>query len=292
MKKRNIIEYCTGYLYLLPILIMVGTFILFPSIRSITLSFFKWPGYGEMEFVGLQNYIKMFTADRYFYGAFIHTFLFTFIATAGTVIIGFLMALFIDLKFPLWKTYRFVFFLPVTFSAVAVALLMTRIVGPNGLISNVLSVVGLESLEVSWLGKELALITISFIIVWQFSGFTMIFFLAGLKNISVELYDAAIVDGASTIRRIISITIPLLKNVFAVVILVQLIFSFKAFAIFWVMTQGGPAGATEVLGTYIYRNAFNRGLMGYSSVAAVVVIVVAITFSLIYASVLGYRRKK
>ncbi len=291
-QRRNLQEYFSGYFYLLPILIIVGTFILYPAVKSLILSFVEWPGYGEMKFVGLKNYVEMFTDDRYFWAAFRHTFYFAFLATAGTVIFGFIMALLVDLKFPLWKAYRFVFFLPVTFSAVAVALIMTRIVGPNGLINNTVKMLGLHFLEANWLGQKLALTTISIIVIWQFSGFTMIFFLAGLKNIPEELYDAATVDGATIMRRIVSITIPLLKNVFAVVLLVQLLFSFKAFAIFWIMTEGGPAGATEVLGTFIYKNAFSKTLMGYASAASVVVILIAVAFSLLYASILGYGKQK
>lgn len=287
-RRRGLPEHISGYLYLLPVILLVGVFVLYPAIQSVILSFVEWPGYGDYEFVGFDNYIRMFAEDRYFWAAMQQTLYFALVATGGTVIIGFVMALLVDIEFPMWKAFRFVFFLPVTFSAVAVGLIMSRVFGPNGLVNAALEAVNLSVLKINWLGREMALTTISLILVWQYSGFTMIFFLAGLKNIPTELYDAATVDGASLLRRVFSITIPLLKNVFAVVLLVQLIFSFKAFALFWIMTQGGPAGATEVLGTFIYRGAFARGLIGYSSASAVVVILISMAFSVVYATILGY----
>jgi ABC-type sugar transport system permease subunit len=288
MAKRDMREYITGYIFLLPVFVLVGLFVLYPVLRTILLSFYEWPGFGKQKFVGLDNYVRLFAEDRYFWATMRHTVFFAGFTTAGTVSLGFLMALLVDLRFPMWKVYRFVFFLPVTFSAVAVGLIMARIVGPSGLFNSMAVQLGLDAFQADWLGRELALTTICLIIIWQFSGFTMIFFLAGLKNIPVELYDAALVDGASTFRRIVSITVPLLKHVFAVVLLVQLIFSFKAFAIFWIMTEGGPAGATEVLGTFVYRSGFGRGLLGYASSGAVVIIVIAVACSLVYATVLGY----
>jgi raffinose/stachyose/melibiose transport system permease protein len=160
---------------------------------------------------------------------------------------------------------------------------------PYGLLNTILGVLGLEQLQLVWLGnRNTAMLAIVFMTVWQFSGFPMIFFLAGMQNIDPELYESAEIDGASTMRRIFSITIPLLKHVFSIIFMLQLIFSFKVFDIVWITTQGGPAGATEVLGTHLYQDAFRKNAFGYASVISVIMFSVATILSIIYIRVSGY----
>ena len=109
-----------------------------------------------------------------------------------------------------------------------------------------------------------------------------------MQNIDEELYEAAVIDGASTARRIFSITIPLLKNVFSILTILQIILAFKVFDIIFIMTGGGPAGQTEVLGTLLYRSAFKLHDFGSASVIAVIMLVVAVIFSVVYIKVSGY----
>ena len=147
----------------------------------------------------------------------------------------------------------------------------------------------LVSLQRIWLADAGGAIAIVIMVsIWQYSSFPMLFFLAGMQNIDEELYEAAIIDGASTARRIFSITIPLLKNVFSILMILQLIFAFKVFDIIYVMTGGGPAGQTEVLGTLLYRSAFKLRDLGSASVIAVIMLVLALVFSIIYIKISGY----
>lgn len=287
--KRDYGEYATFYVFMLPAVLFIALFILYPMIQSLILPFFRWKGYGELTFVGLKNYQTMFGKDEFFWTALTNSLLFSVLATVGTVSIGFVLAVLIDFKIRFWAAYRFLFFLTVSISVVVTGLLWVKVLDPFGLLNALLGALGLEHLQRVWLGDvRTAMPAIIATAVWQYSGFTMIFLLAGMQSIDAELYESATIDGASRLRTVFSITIPLLRHVFSVIVMLQLIFSFKVFDQVWVMTQGGPAGATEVLGTHLYKDAFRLVRFGYGSVIASIMFFVAVVFSLIYIRVSGY----
>ena len=287
--KRDYGEYATFYVFMLPAVLFIALFILYPMIQSLILPFFRWKGYGELTFVGLKNYQTMFGKDEFFWTALTNSLLFSVLATVGTVSIGFVLAVLIDFKIRFWAAYRFLFFLTVSISVVVTGLLWVKVLDPFGLLNALLGALGLEHLQRVWLGDvRTAMPAIIATAVWQYSGFTMIFLLAGMQSIDAELYESATIDGASRLRTVFSITIPLLRHVFSVIVMLQLIFSFKVFDQVWVMTQGGPSGATEVLGTHLYKDAFRLVRFGYGSVIASIMFFVAVVFSLIYIRVSGY----
>jgi len=288
IKKRDLREYIIGYTFLCPAIIIISLFVLYPMIRSLSLSFFKWNGVGRLEFIGMVNYINMFTRDPLFYTALKNSAIFTFGATICTVGLGFILAVIIDLKIRFSKVYRFVFFLPYVYSVVVVSLLWRKVFESNGLANFIFEKLNLDS--VGWFSEPaLAMGIILFVTTWQFASVPMILFLAGLSNIDENIYEAAKIDGASTIRRIFSIIIPMLRNVFTVIIMIQIIYSFKVFDIIYVMTRGGPGGSTEVLGTLIYKYAFKHSNFGNASVVSVVVFIVAIIFAVIYIRMSGFK---
>ena len=287
--KRNRGEYLTFYVFMLPAVLFIVFFILIPMIQSLVLPFFRWKGYGELTFIGLRNFENMFVRDVHFWTALKNSLLFALFATAGTVIIGFVLAVLIDFKIRFWATYRFLFFLTVTISVVVTGMLWVKILDPFGVLNTLLDLIGLDHMQQVWLGNVgTALPAIIATTVWQYSGFTMIFLLAGMQAIDLELYESARIEGASRFRTVFAITIPLLKHVFAVIVMLQLIFSFKVFDQVWVMTRGGPAGATEVLGTHLYKDAFRLVRFGYGSVIASIMFFVSLVFSLVYIRVSGY----
>ena len=287
--KRDYGEYATFYVFMLPAVLFIALFILYPMIQSLILPSFRWKGYGELTFVGLKNYQTMFGKDEFFWTALTNSLLFSVLATVGTVSIGFVLAVLIDFKIRFWAAYRFLFFLTVSISVVVTGLLWVKVLDSFGLLNALLGALGLEHLQRVWLGDvRTAMPAIIATAVWQYSGFTMIFLLAGMQSIDAELYESATIDGASRLRTVFSITIPLLRHVFSVIVMLQLIFSFKVFDQVWVMTQGGPAGATEVLGTHLYKDAFRLVRFGYGSVIASIMFFVAVVFSLIYIRVSGY----
>lgn len=289
LRRRRAREIVTGYGFLFPYVVIIVSFSFVPMFRSLTLSFYEWNGLSEPVFVGLSNFVEMFK-DRFFYTALRNTFLFSSIVTGLTVVIGFVLAAIIDLEVRLWRVYRFIFFLNVVLPVAITSLLWVRIYDPYGLLNTFLGIIGLEEMQAAWLGSQTTTIFMLMVVdTWQFCGFTMIFFLAGLQNIDGEINEAATIDGASVPRRILQITIPMLRNTFAVIVLLQLIFSFKVFDRIWIMTQGGPAKATEVFGTLLYTYAFRERRFGYGSVIAVLSLIVAFVYSAFYVRATGYR---
>ena len=272
-------------------MVFIATFLLYPAVRSSIMPFFQWDGITALKFSGLSNFVEMFTEDRYFYTALRNTFVFSTVATAGTVVIGFLLAAAIDLRVSLWKLYTVVFFLPYALSIAAVSMLWLKIFEPHGLLNTILNYLGLGRYALPWFDNPNTGLGIMLLVsIWQYSSFPMIFFLAGMQSIDQEIYESSRLDGASTVRQIVSITVPLLRHVFSILVVMQLIFSFRVFEIVWIMTAGGPSGGTEVLGTLLYRYSFRFLKFGYASVLSMIALSVAVALSFLYRRVSGYEK--
>jgi len=292
IKKKELREYITGDAFVLPVLVFIFLFIIWPVIQSLVLAFFRWDGVGPWRYVGLKNFVKMFTKEPLFYQSLKNSVIFAVVTTFGEMAIGFTAAVLIDLGIRCWKVYRFIFYLPVLLSQVAVSLLWTKIYAEDGLVNTLLGVLHLENLQNVWLGDpRFALWAVCLVSMWQFGGWHMIFFLAGMQGIDPQIYESAKIDGASTLRRVFSITIPMLKNVFFIITILSLIMGFKAFDMIYVMTSGGPAMATEILGTLLYTQAFDVQRYGYASVIAVVMVIIAMLFSMFYIRLSGYQKE-
>jgi len=289
--RKSLSESLIGWGFIAPAVLIVAMFMLYPIIQSIAVSFFKWDGLTEWRFIGWYNYVKMLTRDKYFLLALRNTLMFAVFEVFGTMIIGFILALFIDFKVRFWKTYRVLFFMAFALSLYAVALLWGKFFEPNGLLNDILGRIGLEHLQQAWFAdprKGFAIII--GIALWKWSAFPMIFFLAGMQNIPEELYEAAKIDGASLIGRITKVTIPMLKNVFYILIVMQFIFALKTFDIVFLVTYGGPNHQTELLGTLLYQYGFTYKEPGYASVIAVFNIILSLIFAFIYFRAAGYRK--
>lgn len=291
INRRILNQNLLGYSLIAPAILFAVVFLAYPFFQTIIVSFFEWDGFTAWKFVGFQNFIDLFTKERYFYLALKNTIFYSIGTTFGLIAMGFILAVLIDLKVFLWKMYRIIFFLSYSLSIVGISLLFLKIFAPEGLINIIFKSIGLD--PVIWFGSSTrALLIIIFITIWQGSGFAMVFFLAGMQNINQELYEAAMLDGASLMRRIFSITIPQLKNVFSILIVMELIFSFKVFDIIYVMTAGGPNGQTSVLTILLYRQAFEFVKLGYASSIGFIMIVISVILSIFYVRFSGYRERK
>jgi len=268
---------------MLPSLIMICTFMIIPLIRSFYLSFFKYDGLADPIFIGLDNFKRLIN-DSNFWNSLGNNLIFSTLVTALTVILGLLFAIAIDRRLKGWKVFKFSNFIPVMLSLTIVGLLFAKVLEPNfGLFNSMLGFLGLESFQMNWLGDpSLTLFSIIAVQVWQYSGFTMLLFLTAVEGISPEIHEAATLDGVTGWQRIIYIIIPMVKRIIFVVGMVQIIFSFKVFDIIWVMTEGGPGGASEVLGTYLYKNAFAWSQYGYASSIAVGMTITVCIFTVVY----------
>ena len=281
-KLHQIYKARLAILFLAPAFLLMLTFIAYPLVRSLYLSLFKWNGITKPQFIGLQNFTMLFQ-DGSFYNALSNTLKFAILTTAGTVIIGFFLAVAIERQVMGWKTFKIIYFLPVMMAMTVVGMLWGQLLDPTfGPVNTLLKALGVAKPPV-WLGDpRITLYAIIGVSIWQYAGFPMIVFLAAMENIPLDIHDAATIDGVNAWQRITRIIFPMIKNVIAVMVMLQIIFSLKVFDVIWVMTQGGPGEATNVLGVYLYRNAFVYTYFGYGSAIAVVMTAIVFTISMLY----------
>jgi raffinose/stachyose/melibiose transport system permease protein len=269
LSRKKFREKGLAYLFVLPALALVLVFMLIPLIRSVYLSFFSWNGMGTPEAVGLDNYVEL---------------AFSIFVVFFTVSIGLLLAIAIDRRVRGWAVYKFIYYIPVMVSMTVAAVLFTKILEPNyGFVNMLLEKIGLGNLAQSWLGDpKYALASIIAITVWQYSGFTMILFIAALNGIHPSVHEAATLDGVTEFKRMFYVTIPSIKRSIFVVVMLQMIFSFKSFDTVWIMTKGGPGTTTEIMSTLLLKTAFNYQDFGNASAVAVIMIVLIAAISGIY----------
>ncbi|WP_163538397.1 sugar ABC transporter permease [Gracilibacillus sp. YIM 98692] len=275
-----------SYLFILPSILLILLAMVVPLIHSFSLSFFKWDGYSEAEFVGLQNYIKLLT-DSLFWNALTNNLKYILLFATFTVVLGFLFAVAIDRRMVGWRIYKFVFFIPVMLITAVISALFAQVFEPNfGILNTLLKTVGLGEYTQLWLGNpNLTVYSIIAVAIWQITGWTMLLFLSSVEGIPTEIHDAATLDGVSEWQRILYITIPMVKRMAYVIIMLQIINSLKTFDLIWVMTQGGPNYASDVLGTILYRTAFSQQSFGYASAISVTMTVVVMIICAYYIKV-------
>ena len=266
----------TPYLYLAPMVGLVGVFLLYPAADTIWTSLTNSTGLGKASFVGLDNYTAL-VKDPAFTTSFVNTLYWVAGVLVLQVGLGLAMALILS-STALAKVLKGVFYLPATISAAATGVIWYFVFNPDqGLLNSALRLLGLGGLAKSWLvdppTNTFAMIAA---FTWQGLGPTMLLFLVGLQNIPREPLEAALVDGASRLRLFWHVTLPLLRPMTAVVVGISLINSFKVFDLIWVMTQGGPYRSSETLAVTMYRESFVSFHVGYG--AAVAVVLTAIVF--------------
>ncbi|WP_435226107.1 carbohydrate ABC transporter permease [Streptomyces sp. Tue6028] len=249
-----------------------------PSARGVYYAFTDWDGLDPaFSFVGLDNFTGL-ADDPDAVRAIWHTLV---IAVAITVIqnaFGLLLALGVNSLIKTRNVLRVLLFAPAVITPIVTAYLWRNLLGPDGAVNSLLGAVGLASLKQDWLGDpQLALWAIVGVIVWQFGGYSMVIFLAGLQSVPKEIHEAADIDGAGPIRRFWSITRPLLAPAFTINLMLSMIGGIKLFDQVYALTGGGPGHATDTLSTLIYKDAFTLGEFGYSiALAVVLTIIVAV----------------
>ena len=257
---------------------MFAVFTIYPILSNFYVSLFEWDGLSpDREFVGIQNYIDMFQ-DRVFRISIKNNFLYLIITVVVQNGIGLALALLLQRKMALRNVYRTIFFLPVIIAPVIVGYIFGRLLNfSNGPINNFFRFNGMEALTVDYLGNpDIAIYTVIFTSVWQWSGFAFVLYQAGLQNIPEELYEAATIDGASYWQKTTRITFPMLRSTHFSLLILTSIGSIKAFDLVFVMTGGGPAHFSEVLGTFLYIENFHLNHTGYASTISVFVFLLAL----------------
>ena len=274
-----------GYVFILPFIIGLLVFTLIPFLTSLYLSFTEYNILSPAKWIGLDNYKEMFFEDPLFWTSFKVTFKFAFIQVPIKLAVSLLVALILAKATRLTGFYRSAFYIPSLMGgSVAIALLWKQLFSPNGVINQILGVLGLPD-DTAWLGDpKTALGTLIALGVWQF-GSSMLIFLAAIKNIPYSYHEAAIVDGAGPVRRFFAITLPMLTPIIFFNLINQVIGAFQAFNSSYLITQGRPLNTTLYYGVHLYNKAFDQFKMGYGSAMAwFMLLVIAFFTALIFRS--------
>ena len=285
-------ESLTAWGMLAPYLVVYLLFLLYPIVKGGYISLHNASIVEVEEFVGLENY-RALLSDGYFWESLWNTVYFVFISTPALVAVGLALALLVNAKLKGTTLFRTVFFMPYVLSVSVVSSIWLFVFRPYiGLLSAVLRMVGYSG-EILWLDEPLlAWIAILVTTVWWTVGFNMVIFLAGLQDIPDDYYEAARMDGASRMQQFFFITLPSLKHVIVLIVILQTIASFKLFAQPWLMTQGGPGTATRPLVQYIYQSGFIFNNMGGASAMSYALLGVTVVIALIQFKFLSGRRAK
>jgi raffinose/stachyose/melibiose transport system permease protein len=266
--------------FAVPALLLFAFVVLVPSARGIYYAFTDWDGLSpDFAFVGVGNFVEL-AGDPAARQALGQTLV---IAVAITVIqngVGLLLALGVNSAIKSRNVLRVFLFAPAVVTPIVTAYLWRNLLGPDGAVNSLLAAVGLGGWRQDWLGDpDLALWAVVGVVVWQFAGYSMVIFLAGLQSVPKELYEAAAIDGAGPVRRFWSVVRPLLAPALTVNLMLSIIGGIKLFDQVYALTGGGPGHATDTLSTLIYKDAFTLGEFGYSIALAVVLTIVVAVLS-------------
>lgn len=268
------------WVFIAPAAAFFAFVVLWPSIQGVGLSFTSWNGLSpDRIFVGLDNFVTLLR-DPDAGAAVAHTLIIAATVTVAQNIIGLLLALGLNSRIKSRNALRVLLFAPAVITPVATGYLWQYMLSPTGAINSLLDALGIGALKQPWLGSnETAIWAICFVIIWQFSGYSMVIFLANLQSVPVEALEAASLDGAGPIRRFWSVVRPELAPSITINLMLSLIGGLKTFDQVWVMTGGGPGGATETMSTFLYKNAFQFGTFSYGLAIAVVLTVIVAVLS-------------
>lgn len=278
-------------LFLLPILAILGGFLLYPLLYGIVLSVHDTRGFELGAFVGLEHYARAVFGDAVFHRSLLNTLVFTTVAVILQTGVGlFLAALVADM--PRGRTLaRIVFFAPFVLAPVGVGAVWAYLYAPFfGIVPTVGSALGLDTQTVAPLADpDAALWAILLAFVWRFAGFSMVIYLAGMQSLSRECYEHALLEGASRGQQFRRITWPLLWPQTFVIVLLSTLGSLRMFDMVWVMTEGGPAHATETVATNVYATAFRFLDVGYAQAMAMLLLAVILLTAVIEYRLLDRR---
>ena len=273
--------------FLLPALLLIAIFIVYPVIDTFVISGYKWNGISaDRVFIGLDNW-KALLKDQMFWKSFQHNLIVMVFSILIQIPIGMLLATFLDAGGRKFNIFKIIWFLPYLMSSVAIAFLFVYALATNGgIISSLATIINGKRTTIDLLGTAPnALYTVIGVMAWQFTPFYMVYFIAGYGNIDTTIYEAAVIDGATRGQYIRLIAIPLLGPIFKTACTMSLIGSLKYFDMIWNMTQGGPSGSTELMATYMYKLSFQQFNMGYGSCVAAGMFILITAIALLFNKV-------
>ena len=273
--------------FLIPAIVLIIVYMVYPIIDTFLTSRFSWNGIStEKVAIGMENW-KTLIHDSKFWSAFGHNVIVMVFSILLQIPIGMLLATFLDAGGRKLNFFKIIWFLPYLMSSVAIAFLFTYILATNGgLFSTIATMLNGKRTAVHLLGKSpQALYAVIGVMAWQFTPFYMVYFIAGYSNIPTSLYEAAVIDGANRRQYLFKIAIPMLGPIFKTACTMSMIGSLKYFDMIWNMTQGGPAGGTELMATYMYKLSFQQWKMGYGSAVAAGMFILITAIALLFQKI-------
>jgi raffinose/stachyose/melibiose transport system permease protein len=275
----------TSVLYVLPALALIGLFVYYPLVANVTFGFFRFSaGNGAMEFVGLDNYIRLFQ-DPIIGQAMTNNIWYAVVSivlqVGGALVVAALLTRAVGHR--IGAFLRSVYFLPAVISMTVIALLFTFVYDAReGLLNGLLAAIGLGDLQHAWLADvDTAMGSVIAVSQWQSIGYVCMLYIVALQQIPEELYEAAALDGAGGVRQFFAITVPQAKEMIFVAMILTVSGAFTVFSEPYILTGGGPGNATQVLATYMYNQGFFQNQMGYASSIASLIFVITLVLSLI-----------
>ncbi len=263
-----------GYLFVGPWLVCFLAFTAIPFLASFVLSFTEYNMLSSPTFIGLANYVKLFTQDKLFLTSLGVTFRFVFLSIPLRLVFALLVAMILNRDSKAVPFYRVVYYLPsILGGSVAVSVMWKYCFSKTGVFNTFLQSLGIPC-DISWISnKDTALWSIVLLFIWQF-GSPMLIFLSGLKQIPTSYYEAAVVDGAGPVKKFFKITLPLLSPIIFFNLVMQMIGGFMVFSQAMIITDGGPMNKTLVYALYLYRQSFAYYKMGYGCAMAWILLVI------------------
>lgn len=280
----------TPYLYLLPALLVYGTFLLYPVARTAQFSFFEWSGFGPSTFVGIDNYAAL-AGDSAFLAAISHALYLIVFYSILPLVVGLVLAAILRRgQVRGMGFFRVLIFLPQVIALVVVAVAWRQIYTPRGTLNSILGMFGIKS-DVGWLGEPgTALTAVGVIGFWLSTGLVMLLLLAGMNRIPNDLYEATRLDGAGPIQEFFAVTLPAVKAEISTSLVLTIIAALKTFDLVYMTTSGGPGTATTVPSYEVYNRAFQLKQVGSASAVAIVLTVLVFVIN-VFVSRIGEERR-
>ncbi len=285
-----------GYFFLLPIVVMLTVFMFYPIVKSVVMSFTNWSGMtDDWEWVGLNNYIRIFTNMPEYWRAMKVNVIYALIATAVQLTLGFLLAVLVINMRPRWQSfYKIALYLPVIIPAAAISVMWRYIYTPEyGLINQFLRAIGLEELCRAWTADpDTALGAVIVTNTWRYAGFTMVLYYVAMLDIPKDVLESAQIDGANRWHLIRYFYLPLTRGTTEINLILTITGCLRAFDIFYLLTSGGPGTSTKVVSMWIMEAAFQSYKYGRALAMSIVLFVIVVFTMVIFRLILTPREKE
>ena len=291
MTQARALDRYQGAIFLGPALVLFGVFVFYPALYIFYAGMFDWDGINPGTFILFENYKEILSSDRAFWLAVRNSAYWAPLTIGTQMVLGFVIAFLLEIRTPFVTIFRTIFYLPAIVSPIVIGIIWQRIYNPfGGLLSDVGIATGIDFLKLPFLtDTDTAIFAVIVVNIWQWMGFSMLMYIAGMQSVSREVLDAARVDGVSLRQTAIHVVWPMLKHVHLTLILLGVIGTLQTFPLIFIMTKGGPNHATEMMPNYIFQQGFILQNMGYASALSVILLIMSLSLSMFQVKVLGAR---